>query len=485
MKRRLSIFFALLLLLQTAASCGDSQPNDTPVTDGGTTEAETTSADVFAGLADKTYNGREFNFLIRETEYDDYYIEKETGDVLDDAVYRRNTEVEQRFDVKINPISINGAWSNRDNYLGAIRNSVMAGSGEYDLVDGYAGIIGGLFTDNICMNLWDVPNLRFNEKWWSALVADELTVNGKLYDMTGDLAINMWSNLHAMYFNKSMIEDYGRTSPYDRVNNGTWTYDAFLSDIKDVSKDLDGDGNKTEKDQWGFLVYDSIALDNLHNAFDIPVSKTGADGFPTFDLQNEKLIGAVEKITALAFENPDSLYMKQGNPNIIADSRGIFTSGNAMYFTDTLAACTAMRDSNTDFGIIPLPKYDEKQEGYYTSSRDGRTMFVIPNDVKDVDYVGLITEALAVASHKYVIPAYYDVTLKTKAARDDESAAMLDIIRDGLKLEFVAEYQAQTGGGGFSIRICMQNNNTEYVSMVASNLNTYKASLENFLEAYK
>ena len=61
MKRRLSIFFALLLLLQTAASCGDSQPNDTPVTDGGTTEAEETEADVFAGLTDKTFDGREFN----------------------------------------------------------------------------------------------------------------------------------------------------------------------------------------------------------------------------------------------------------------------------------------------------------------------------------------------------------------------------------------------------------------------------------------
>ena len=483
MKRKLAVIIALLLLLQTAASCGD-KPNDTPVTDGNTTEAEETEADVFDGLAEKTFGGKDFNFLIRETEYDDYYIETESGDVLDDAVYRRNSEVEERFDVKINPISINGAWSNRDAYLGAIRNSVMAGSGEYDLVDGYAGIIGTLFTDNICMNLWDVPNLRLNEKWWSELMANELTVNGKLFDMTGDLAINMWSNIHAMYFNKGMIEDYGRTSPYERVKAGTWTFDAFLTDIKDVSMDLDGDGNMTESDQWGFLVFDSIALDNFHNAFGIPVSKKGTDGLPTYDLQNEKLIGAVEKITALAFENPDSLYMKQGNPNIVADSRAIFTSGNAMYFADTLVACTAMRDSDTDFGIIPLPKSDEEQEGYYTSSRDGRTMFVIPNDVKDADFVGLITEALAVASHKYVIPAYYDVTLKTKAARDDESAAMLDIIRDGLKLEFVAEYQAQTGGGGFAIRICMQNK-SEYVSTVASNLNNYKASLESFLEAYK
>ena len=280
MKRKLAVIIALLLLLQTAASCGD-KPNDVPVTDGGTTEAEETEADVFDGLAEKTFGGKDFNFLIRETEYDDYYIETESGDVLDDAVYRRNSEVEERFDVKINPISINGAWSNRDAYLGAIRNSVMAGSGEYDLVDGYAGIIGTLFTDNICMNLCDVPNLRLNEKWWSELMANELTVNGKLFDMTGDLAINMWSNIHAMYFNKGMIEDYGRTSPYERVKAGTWTFDAFLTDIKDVSMDLDGDGSLTESDQWGFLVFDSIPLDNLHNAYNLTDSQIGTHILPT------------------------------------------------------------------------------------------------------------------------------------------------------------------------------------------------------------
>ena len=482
--KKYTAFIAALLAVSQLAACGGKTGGETPEGTSASTDGVTTAEDVFQGLEKKTFNGREFNFLIRETEYDDYYIEKETGDVLDDAVYRRNTEVEQLFDVKINPISIDGSWGNKDTYLGAIRNSVMAGSGEYDLVDGYAAAIGALFIDNICMNLWDVPNLRLNEKWWSELVANELTVNGKLYAMTGDLAINMWSNLHAMYFNKGMIEDYKRTSPYERVNNGTWTFDSFLSDIKDVAKDLDGDGSMTESDQWGFLVYDNIALDNLHNAFDIPVSKIGTDGFPTYDLQNEKLIGAVEKIAALTFENPDALYMKQGNPNIISDSRAIFMSGNAMYFADTLVACTAMRNSDTDFGIIPLPKYDENQEGYYTSSRDGRSMFIIPNDVKDADFAGLITEALAVASHKYVIPAYYDVTLKTKTTRDDESAEMLDIIRDGLKLEFIAEYAMQTGGGGYAIRSSIQSE-SEYVSMVASNLNSYNASLETFLEAYK
>ena len=35
--------------------------------------------------------------------------------------------------------------------------------------------------------------------------------------MTGDLAINMWSNLFALYFNKQTVEGFKRESPYELV----------------------------------------------------------------------------------------------------------------------------------------------------------------------------------------------------------------------------------------------------------------------------
>ena len=35
--------------------------------------------------------------------------------------------------------------------------------------------------------------------------------------MTGDLAINMWSNLFALYFNKQTVEEFKRESPYELV----------------------------------------------------------------------------------------------------------------------------------------------------------------------------------------------------------------------------------------------------------------------------
>ena len=475
----------LLAALMAIASCQSTAEPETTTADVQSSTPTTEEADVFAGLPDTTFGGRDFNFLIRETELKYYIVEESTGDVLDDAIYRRNSEVEQRYDININHFTIDGSWAARDTYIGTIRNTVMSGSGDYDLIDGYAAIIGGCFADKVFMNLWDVPNLRLTEDWWSEIVANELTVNGKLYAMTGDLAINMWSNLHALYFNKEMLDEYKRPSPYDRVKDGSWTFDAFLSDIKDVSMDLDNDGVITENDQVGFLVYDSLSLDNFHNSFDIPLSTKDSNGMPVLDLQNERVVDVVDTIKKLTYENPDVLFMEQTNPDIIPDSRNAFMSGNALYFADTLEACTLMRDSETDFGILPFPKLDEAQENYYTTSRDGRTMFVIPVDVKDADFAGLITEALAVASHKYVIPAYYDVTLKTKAARDNESSEMLDIIRNGFRLEFVAEYALQTQNSGYVIRSCVKDNpNAEYMSFIASNLNSYNEALAKFLEAY-
>jgi len=99
-----------------------------------------------------------------------------------------------------------------------------------------------------------------------------------------------------------------------------------------------------------------------------------------------------------------------------------------------------MRDMVDDFGILPFPKKDEKQENYITSLRDTFVGFCIPADNADPEFTGTIMEALCVSGSQYVIPAYYDVVLKGKTARDDESSEMLDIIKETLKVDFIFAY---------------------------------------------
>jgi len=83
----------------------------------------------------------------------------------------------------------------------------------------------------------------------------------------------------------------------------------------------------------------------------------------------------------------------------------------------------------SDFGIVPLPKYDEAQDKYYSlvNSYTG-ALLGVPKSAENLDRVSIILEALSAESRYTLQPAYYDITLQRKYARDEESEAMLDII---------------------------------------------------------
>ena len=90
---------------------------------------------------------------------------------------------------------------------------------------------------------------------------------------------------------------------------------------------------------------------------------------------------------------------------------------------------TLLRTMETDFGILPPPKFDENQANYYAAV-DAWCMSAVsvPITVEDKEKTGLILETLAYESRYTLLPAYYYINLKTKFARDEESREMIDII---------------------------------------------------------
>ena len=97
----------------------------------------------------------------------------------------------------------------------------------------------------------------------------------------------------------------------------------------------------------------------------------------------------------------------------------------------------AVRSMESKFGVVPMPKYDEKQEGYYTLCHNEFTTLCVPSTstVEQLDEVSAVLEALGSASYRIVRPAYYETTLRTKIAQDPQSAAMMDMIVDGIKMD--------------------------------------------------
>jgi hypothetical protein len=106
-----------------------------------------------------------------------------------------------------------------------------------------------------------------------------------------------------------------------------------------------------------------------------------------------------------------------------------FAEGRMLTMWGRLYVLDSLRNMDDDFGILPLPKYSEFQEKYYSdvNSYSGY-MIGIPKSASEPERTSVILEALAAESRYTLLPAYYDITLQRKFTRDEESGAMLDIL---------------------------------------------------------
>ena len=80
----------------------------------------------------------------------------------------------------------------------------------------------------------------------------------------------------------------------------------------------------------------------------------------------------------------------------------------------------------SDFGVVPLPKWDETQERYYTPSDSNAFGTLVT--AKSPEAVGAYLEMGSSYGHRNLIPLFFDKELKAKLARDPESAEMFDLI---------------------------------------------------------
>lgn len=209
----------------------------------------------------------------------------------------------------------------------------------------------------------------------------------------------------------------------------------MLEYCKAVASDLNGDGKMDENDQWGNIC-ENYNLYAYIVGCGLRVVDKDENDIPYYNVDSEAFYNAFEKGHAIN-GNFDIVLSTTGVPSLASmPSQGrlnacdlMFTSGKVLFYTTGLNRVTLFREMETDFGILPMPKYDASQDGYHHPiSLWCSNSITVPITASDPARTGHIIEALSAESKYTLTPAYYERTLKTKASRDEESAAILDII---------------------------------------------------------
>ena len=449
-------FFLVICSVLTACSSGGSNQNEnqsqnSPNGDNGDNiEANTEPATERERPnipEDTDYGGYEFRFLVpvvyqgESGDFNEVCVEEENGETLNDAVYRRNRIVEELLNVKITTI-VGTTWHEMPT---SVKTSVQAGSDDFDA-------IAGAYQPSIafagCLeNLYNVPGIDLSKPWWDGRMIESLSYKkSKLYYISGDMGYYDKYGIACILFNKRLFADNGLEYPYDKVRSGNWTLDEFSELAKDFARDLNGDGKMDENDQWGLVENSGAALRTLFGCGE-RIIELDDEGVPYLGAIGERHIRAVMAIGDMMADKNTVLIADSGQLNHLSDPytdgiHKVFKNSQALFLGSQINEIVRFRDMDDDFGVVPFPKLDEDQKDYHswTVSYGNGSSYSIPITNTNLERTGMIFEVMAGYSTDIIIPALIDVSLKSKFARDEESAEMLEIIFKSKVYDFAVEY---------------------------------------------
>jgi ABC-type glycerol-3-phosphate transport system substrate-binding protein len=265
-----------------------------------------------------------------------------------------------------------------------------------------------------------------------------------------------------------MMQDYDLGDIYQLVRDGKWTWDKLSELAKAVSADLDGDGVFTAADQYGFVTHIGWMMESALQASNIFITRISEEGYPVANLNNERFGRLIMTLHEL-LNVGDQTFVGSWDANNLDDiyeSQVPMSSDRVLFHVDPLSAGKRYRQYDVEFGILPFPKLDEAQEEYLSLSWNG---FMMIPTTADGQLVGAVAEALAAESHRLTVPAYYDILLTSKVARDEESTEMIDIIYKGAVYDFGLNF-SNWESLAFSISNILGNRrNPDWVSYVERN----------------
>ncbi|MBP3918606.1 MAG: hypothetical protein J6I50_05485 [Clostridia bacterium] len=486
MKKFISVSLLMVMIaMQTA--CADSTVQNPKENDSQTQAVSEINSDTSAETEfvyqypELDCGGEDFTVLNASTTWGFYHymdFETPTGEILDDAVFERNRKIEEKFNLTLKVVE-EDIDKNYDKY----RASILAQDDVYDVAYIRCDRLAPFMAEGYLYNLLDYPEFQLDQPWWDQVIMEKSLVGNqkKLYFAGNDFSLIGFEGTLCCYFNEQMLANLDLETPYTLVRNGTWTIDR-LGEYAAAGANLNGDSSFAWNEN-GNAIYGLASYEDSLNAF----ITGGGENYVTIDdngqphlLQNlERFYNIVDKAYQIYSKEGDFIFMNgSGNSHY----EMIFRNGRALFAIAEIKASSKYRDMEDTFGIVPMPKYDEAQESYYSHRTHVCLTMSVPVTNPDPARTGMIMDAFAYLSNTDILPVFYNVKVAQKGLRNEDSIEMLGIISQTRSFD-IGEGYAWTEDLSAKMNTAVVNQkNNNIVSIVDSFRPSIEASFKKTLE---
>ncbi|MBQ7930600.1 MAG: hypothetical protein IJ334_06270, partial [Clostridia bacterium] len=283
-----------------------------------------------------------------------------------------------------------------------VRNTITADDDLYDILNIYPNTAFNISVEGLLLNMYNLPGTDITKPYWRTSVMESTSIGGKNYFYVGDLNLAALNSVGVIYFNKRMAEDYQLGDLYDTVRSGNWTFDKLTEYCNGVTSDKNSDQVINEDDIFG-LTTNGFAWQPFFAGTDSLIISKDENDIPVLNWDSERNIEVIRGIVEFVNDRESTIltnqYPKLGSIGWGQASINMFRENRALFWIELIYGVLQQRDMDADFGLLPMPKYDEKQERYLTLPETGFSLvFSVPTDAKNPSFSGFMLEALSHAS---------------------------------------------------------------------------------------
>lgn len=481
------IYPILLFSLILSCACGETDIASDTVFQETTVSPAETEDELFVADElpdDLNLDGAKIRICTQSNRVNQFYIEESSGDIVDDAIYHAHLSVEERLNVDIEHIAYAyESWNDRTTYMNQVASSILADTDDFDIL-ATTSFMADFFLQGYLSDISDAPYLDFDKPWWSQDMTEQITVNGVLPFITGDISIGNIKSMMCMFYNKQLHDELQLDDMYELVYSGKWTLDKLNEMAASAYADLNGDTYVDESDQLGLVLEGSNYATGFFDAVEMTIFNKTGDSFE-FAFDNEHNTSAVQKIVDIMNNTPGAIQRgADDSTNYLAED-ALFRNGNVLFTGGWMSCAESYRELTFDYGIIPYPKYDENQDGYHTTILNTYTNFALPVNCRQIDASCAVLEALSSEFYRTVTPAYFETALKVKYSRDDESSQMFDLLRESANYSFGMVFTNALDLVDTNFKNAVNQKNENWSSLIASKKDKTMSLLEDILAIYE
>lgn len=351
------------------------------------------------------------------------YLEPDTLDTpVSQLAYERNRMLEERYEISL-------ATSTRDAslMLEELQNATAAGSYYSDLLMLPLYMMGQFKNGAVLENLRSLPYLDLDKPYFYGSSVDALSAGYTTWGVAGYASVSP-SDLTAVFMNKDVIGNAMLDLPYDLVNDGTWTWDAFYTYVQAV---------KTMNAHGGSF-YTVTSQNPASRLADLVFVSCGQK----YVLSGEKLIPAISYTVESAAPAIDYASRIFADDKAITDPSagaiGCFSRGESLFLIDYTYVTTWLTNATVDWGILPLPKMSEADK-HQTLAANTTLVFGVPAGTVNTELSSVLLSAIHASSWEVLNDAYVEHSM-IYTLRDNDSVNMLDLLLDTVTFDFAPAF---------------------------------------------